>query len=253
MRDFEESTLWRVSGFERARSLTGTSGFARLDGPSLLPTTLLADLRRLDAGGASNDVLEVAATCMRHREPALLCVQVDGLVWPLTLFPSAMLVHSPRDIAQLTPAALGTASLLSAEAPGVRPPGHWLQERVAHADQYRPLMPLLWALALNGPRGELLAEIAGTAAYRAIKNPAAEGLALSGALAPATERLRRETVSLRSIASWPGMSVDRASRLLNALYLASALLSTRAHPAARPAPQGVHGLREMWRGAPTRR
>ena len=253
MRDFEESTLWRVSGFERARSLTGTSGFARLDGPTVLPTTLLADLRRLDAGGGSRDVLEVAAACMRHREPALLCLQVDGLVWPLTLFPAQMLVHSPRDIAQATPAALGSASLLSAEAPGVRPPGHWLQERVAHAEHYRPLLPLLWSLALNGPRGELLAEIAGTAAYRAVKNPALDGLALSGALAPAAERLRRETVSLRSVAGWPGMSVERASRLLNGLYLASALLATRAHPAARPPPQGLLGLRDRWRGDAGRR
>ena len=239
MRDFEESTLWRVSGFERARSLTGTSGFARLDGTTVLPTTLLADLRRLDAGSGSNDVLEVVAACMRHREPALLCLQVEGLVWPLTLFPSHGLYHSPRDMAQATPAALGSASLLSAEAPGVRPPGHWLQERVAQAEHYRPLLPLLWSLALNGPRGELLAEIAGTAAYRAIKNPAADGLTLGGALAPATERLRRETVSLRSIAGWPGMSVERASRLLNALYLASALLATRAHPAARPPPRSL--------------
>ena len=253
MRDFEESTLWRVSGFERARSLTGTSGFARLDGTTVLPTTLLADLRRLDAGSGSNDVLEVVAACMRHREPALLCLQVEGLVWPLTLFPSHGLYHSPRDMAQATPAALGSASLLSAEAPGVPPPGHWLHERVAQAEHYRPLLPLLWSLALNGPRGELLAEIAGTAAYRAIKNPAADGLTLGGALAPATERLRRETVSLRSIAGWPGMSVERASRLLNALYLASALLATRAHPAARPPPQGLLGLRDTWRGGPTRR
>ncbi len=250
MRDFEESTLWRVSGFERARSLTGTSGFARLAGPTVLPTTLLADLRRLDAGGGSNDVLEVAAACMRHREPALLCLQVEGLVWPLTLFPTQMLYHSPLDIAQAAPAALGRASLLSAEAPGVRPPGHWLHERVAQAEHYRPLLPLLWSLALDGPRSELLAEIAGTAAYRAIKNPAADGLGLAGALGPAAERLRRETVSLRTIASWPGMSHERASRLLNALYLVSALLATRGHPAARAVPRG---LGEMLLGRRPRR
>ncbi len=237
MRDFEASTLWCVSEFERVRVRTGSSGFARLTEASVLPTTLLADLRRLDADGASDDALAVVAACMRHREPALLCLQVEGLVWPVTLFPSEMLYHSPRDIAQASPGALARATLLSAEPPGVRAPGYWMQERAANADPYRPLAPLLWSLAIDGPRATLLAEIAGTAAYRALKSPAAEGLALSGAMGSAGERLRRETVSLRTICGWPGMSVERASRLLNALYLNSALLATRGHPAARAVPR----------------
>lgn len=250
MRDFEDSTLWRVSGFERARLSTGTSGFARLDGPTVLPTTLLADLNRLGADGAGNDVLEVVAACMRHHEPALLCLQYEGLVWPVTLFPAQMLYHSPRDLAQATAPALMRLALLSTEPPGVRPPGHWMHERVGQAGHYRPLLPLLWSLALDGPRSALLAEIAGTAAYRAIKSSAEEGVVMSGALRSAAERLRRETVSLRTICGWPGMSLERASRLLNGLYLASALLATRAHPAARAAPRG---LRELWLGAKPRR
>ena len=250
MRDFEDSTLWRVSGFERVRMLTGTSGFARLDGPTVLPTTLLADLNRLDTDGVGNDVLEVVAACMRHHEPALLCLQYEGLVWPVTLFPSHMLYHSPRDMAQATALALTRLALLSTEPPGVRPPGHWMYERVGQAGHYRPLLPLLWSLALDGPRTALLAEIAGTAAYRAIKSPAEEGVVMSGVLRSAAERLRRETVPLRTICGWPGMSLDRASRLLNGLYLASALLATRAHPAARAAPRG---LRELLLGAKPRR
>ena len=250
MRDFEESTLWHVSEFERIQLRTGSSGFARLEGPTVLPTTLLADLRRLDAGGGSDDVLEVVAACMRHREPALLCLQYEGLVWPITLFPAQMLYHSPRDLAQATTAALARVTLLSTEPPGVRPPGHWMQERIAQADFYRPLLPLLWSLAIDGPRPDLLAELGGPAAYRAVKSLADDGLAVSGALGSAATRLRREAVPLRTIAAWPGMSVERASRLLNGLYLASALLSTRAHPAARAAPRG---LREMLLGPKARR
>ena len=53
----------------------------------------------------------------------------------------------------------------------------------------------------------------------------------------AGQRLRRETVALRDIAAWPGMSLERASRLLNGLYLTSSLLATRAHPAARGEPR----------------
>lgn len=239
MRDFEDSTLWRISEFERVRLQTGGSGFARLDGATVLPTTLLADLRRLDAGGAGHDPLEVTAACVRHREAALLCLACDGLLWPVTLFPHHMLYHAPRDLDQASPAGLASLSLISAEPPGVRPPGHWMHERVAATASYRPLEPLLWTLALQGPRNTPLAEISGTVAYRALK-PVDEGVAaLGGAQRSAAQRLRRETVALRDIAAWPGMSVERASRLLNGLYLTSALLATRAHPAARSQPGGL--------------
>ena len=250
MRDFEDSTLWRVSEFERERFRTGSSAFARLGGPTVLPTTLLADLRRLDADGRSDDVLEVVAACMRHREPALLCLQYAGLVWPVTLFPSQLLYHSPRDMSQALPNLLATTTLLSAEPPGVRPPGHWMHERIAQADHYRSLLPWLWALALDGPRATLLAEIDGTVAYRALKLPADEGLALNGAMGSAALRLRRETVSLRTISGWPGMTTERASRLLNGLYLVSSLLTTRAHPAARAKPRG---WLDLLRGAKAKR
>jgi hypothetical protein len=100
-------------------------------------------------------------------------------------------------------------------------------------EHYHALKPLLWNLALNGPRNELLAEIAGNAAYR-VTLSREDRLLAPGALGPAADRLRRETVSLRDIAKWPGMSTDRACRLLNALYLTSALMVMRSHAAARP-------------------
>ena len=65
-----------------------------------------------------------------------------------------------------------------------------------------------------------------------------EGVHAPGALGSAVERLRRESVSLKTIAGWPGMSAERASRLLNALYLASELMITRSHPAARDTSSG---------------
>lgn len=227
---------------------TGGSGFARLDGLSVLPTTLLADLYRLDPGGVGGDPLEVAAACVRHREAALLCLQCDGLVWPVTVFPQQMLYHSPRNLAQASLASLGSLSLLSAEPPGVRPPGHWMHERIANSASYRSLDPLLWALALHGPRSAVLAEISGTVAYRALKQIGDVGTLLTGAQRSAALRLHRETVSLRDIAGWPGMSVERASRMLNGLYLTSSLLATRAHPAARSQPGGLLGRLKRPRG-----
>lgn len=232
MTDPESSELWRVSEFERAHAGSLSSAFSTGDTPTVLPTTLLADLRRLEARGSSDDVLEVTAACMRNHDAALLCFEIDGRVWPVTVFPLQMLYHSPRGMGDAGAAVLQRLRLLRIEPPGVRPPGHWMHERVAEVERYRPLAPLLWALALEGPRSALLAEISGSVAYRALKSPADEGVALGGALRSAADRLRRETVSLRTISQWPGMSVERASRLLNALYLNAALLATRAHPAA---------------------
>ena len=249
MRDFEDSTLWRISEYDRVRQSTGTSGFDRLSGARVLPTTLLADLRRLDADPESNDVLEVVAACMRHRQSALLVLQHQGLVWPVTIFPAQMMYHSPISLhdSGRGRGVTGLADLrvLETEPAGVRAPGPWLlgpSVDPVQASHYRELQPLLWSLALDGPRSTLLSEIAGTAAYRAIRCPAQEeGLATPGSLASACERLRRETVALRTIASWPAMNVERAGRLLNALYLAGALLVSRTHPAARS------GAKSGWR------
>lgn len=236
MRDFDDTTLWDVSEFERVRRETGTSGFAGLDRQTVLPTTLLADLRRMGAERHAADALEVIAACLRHREPALLCLRHETVVWPVTVFPSQELYHSPRDMALATPSGLAGLEVLSTEPPGVRAPGHWMSERIGHAEHYRPLAPLVWRLALQGPRATLLDEIAGPAAYRFAASRLDDVPAPTGALGSAMERLRHETVPLRQIASWPGMSVERASRLLNALYLASALIVSRATPAAREAP-----------------
>lgn len=240
MRDFEDTTLWRISAFERMRNETGTSGFMRMGGPTMLPSTLLADLSRLERTQEDSDALEVIASCVRHREPALLCLRHDELVWPVTVFPNEMLYHSPRDMSDASASGMNSLQVLAVEPPGVKPPGHWMYERVGEAGHYRPLTPLLWAMALHGPRRQPLSEIGGTAAYRAVVRQ--ERPPVSGAMGSAVERLRRESVSMRDIAAWPGMNAERAARLLNGLYLTSDLIVTRAHHAARSEPGSLRGL-----------
>ena len=251
MRDFEDSTLWRVSAFERVLHETGTSGFTRLDGVTVLPTTLLSDLRRLHRDPETNDLLEVMAACLRHREAALLCIQIGSLVWPVSLFPQAMLYHSPRDVAQAPSEGLLHARVLTTEPPGVKPPGHWMYERVAADQHYHTLIPMLWDMAMRGPRRSLLTEIGGRAAYRVMPSRmASERLAATGALDSALHRLQRDSASLREIAGWPGMDVERASRLLNALYLSGGLMVSRSHPSAREPPGAG---RSLFRSAKLRR
>lgn len=229
MPDFEDSTLWRISAYDRFRQERGTSAFAPLAGNTVLPTTMMADLRHLEARREQSDVLEIMATCMRHRQAALVCVRHEGMAWPLTIFPAELLHHAPRDLCRASPESLADVQVIACDPPGVRPPDHWMRERVARLDRYWPLKPLLWALALHGPRRTLLNEIGGNVAYR-VTQPRSERPAAPGAMEPATERLRREAATLREMAKWPGMSVERASRLLNGLYLCTSLMVLRTHP-----------------------
>jgi hypothetical protein len=243
MHEFNDSTLWPSSDFESSLKTTGTSGYARLGGPALLPMELLADLGRLAADPARNDVLEVVAACLRHGHASLLCVSLGAVVCPVTLFPAQQTFHSPRDLGALPDVEFASWRVLAAEPPGVPMPDQVTGAVGLHIDHYRPLAPLLWKLALHGPRRRLLQEIGGTAAYRVLRDPSADGLPLSGAVQSSLQRLRRDAASVRAISEWPGMSVERACRLLNALYLASALLVTRTHPAARDEPAAVMLLR----------
>ncbi len=97
-RDVNESTLWRISAYEHLRAETGNSGFATLGQRSLLSTSLNAELSRMRNQGQSDDVLVVLSACLRNRENALLLLQHQGMVWPLSLLPRQDLYHLPRPI-----------------------------------------------------------------------------------------------------------------------------------------------------------
>ena len=238
MADFDSSTLWRISAFERARD-AGQLAAGSDDRPTLLPTTLLVELQQLQNDPVQDDVLEVIAACIRNREAALLYLEHGSHVWPVTLFPREFLYHSPRDVSHMAPgAAMSGLRLISAEPPGVKPPGDAMHERVASPERYRPLGPLLWAVALHGPRTSLLMEISGRVAYRMVSSSARDLPPSLGALSSAVLRLKNDAASLKDISQWPGLSIERASRMLNALYLTGALMVSRSHPAARPEPMG---------------
>ncbi|MEO6410570.1 MAG: hypothetical protein ABIO45_17720 [Burkholderiaceae bacterium] len=248
MRDFDDSTLWRISAYERMRDEHGgNSGFARLDGvPTMLPTTLLGDLQHSDGQPRDNDVVEVMAACLRQRESALLYLRHEGLVWPVTLFPARELYHAPRDLVESTARDLADLTVLAFEPPGLQPPGHWKHELVGHLQHYLPLERLLWAVALKGPRGALLAEIDGPVVYRALHKSDRIEQAAPGAMGSARDRLHRDAASLREIAGWPGMSFERATRLLNAMYLTTQLMVVRTHPGSRAGQPERRGISRLW-------
>ena len=240
-----EPELWRISAFQRAMGELADMEAAGHGGAGLtsLSPSLLADLERFDhyAGGA--EVLEVVASCMRHGQNVALHLARDGYVIPITVFPNERLYHSPLPQESLLDSRLDELKLLQVEPAVLRPPGARRSDLVGASHLYHPLTPLLWSLALYGPRKTLLHEIEGPAVYRTSPGLDLRKLELRGAYAHGVYRLKDETVPLRTIASWPGFTEERAIRLLNALYLQSGLIVSRTHPAALSATT----LAQSWR------
>ncbi len=198
---------------------------------SSLSPSLLADLQRFQHGGSGGEVLEVLAACLRHSQDMALHLDRDQHVLPLTVFPRERLFHTPLPLDTLYATRFDSVRLLQVERAVLRAPGGRAEDLVAPADQCHALGPLLWHLALHGPRFELLPELAGPAVYRVAPDLEIPAV-LSGALAAAVGRLRQEPVSLRALAAWPGFDRERAARLLNGLYLQAGLIVSRTHPAA---------------------
>lgn len=249
MRSLDDSTLWRISAFEREQAREGESGFMSLTRQTALPTTLHADLTRIDRAGYSDDAVEVVAACMRQRENALVLLRLQGLVWPLTLFPRHDLHHLPRPLIPALTQGARDLAVIQVDPAGLRPPGDYAHERVGDLAHYRPLAPLLWALALQGPQAHLLSAIAGRAAYRLAPGFSSSGIQLPGALGPALTRLQTEIAPLASIARWPGMDHERAVRLLNGSYLHGALMVLRNHAGARHDASKLQVLGRWWRNS----
>jgi hypothetical protein len=190
------------------------------------------DLLRFEQDGRKAEALEVMAACVRHAQRVTVHLQSDDKVVPLTVFPQERVVHCPIDMDAFVASRLTELQVLHVEPALLRPPGDPEQSLVGDLHQYHPLGPLLWELAMRGFRAELLPEIAPPAAYRIAPGVDLGGLHLAGAMLAAVERLQRQTTNLRDMSDWPGFDRERASRLLNALYLQAGLIVSRTHPDA---------------------
>jgi hypothetical protein len=232
--------LMRISDFRRYLRQQQQEQATSTRLTSLSPS-LLQDLLRHDRDGRASDLLEVLAAALRHGRALLLHLGLEQHVIPLTLFPAERLAHCALTPAQLLNSRLQAFEVLQVEPALLQPPGSRERTLVSEAALYGPLGPLAWALAMRGARDTLLPELAGSAAYRVTPGADLRALGLTGPLAAAVRRLRREATNLREMSDWPGFDRERAARLLNALYLQSALIVSRAHPAA---------TNEGWRSHP---
>ncbi len=238
---FGEPELLKASSYQRyleeldADPIPGSPA-SRL---SQLSSSLQADLWNHEQRTGSYEIVEVMAACIRHSSRVTIHLQCVDRVVPLTVFPYEHLVHCPMDLDELVERHLPNLHVMHLEPATLRPPGDPVRELIGEPRLYRSLMPLLWVLALRGPRRELLPEIAGPAVYRVSPALDLEAAPISGSLRAAIERLRRQAVSLGTIAAWPAFDRERAARLLNALYLQAGLITSRSHPDA---------VRESWFG-----
>lgn len=223
---------WRAAtppGWRRSRP---TEDVTHTELSSLSPS-LLQDLMRFDLnGGPQRELLEVLAACLRHTQPLAISVALPRQMLTLSVFPLDRLVHCPVPLAEFLADDLRALQVLQVQPASLRPPGSAEAARVADPALYSPLGQLLWGVALHGARDALLPELAGQAAYRVSPGISLGGLDVPDAVVDGIARLRRQTTNLREIAGWPGIGTERATRLLNALYLHSSLIVSRTHPAA---------------------
>ncbi len=231
---FGEPELMRVSDFQRylhepggPRARVVADGAHGLQG---LSPSLLADLMRFEYAGQASEALEVLAACVRHAQHVVVHLQMGESVVPLTVFAVDRLVHCPVPVDSLLLKRPTELRVLHVEPAILRPPGDPESSLVGESHHYHPLRPLLWELALRGARGTLLPEIAGQVAYRVAPGVDLSGLRVAGALPAAILKLQGDRYTLRELADWPGFDTDRASRLLNALYLQSGLIVSRTRP-----------------------
>ncbi len=232
--------LMRISDFRRyLRQQQAQEQHASSTRLNSLSPSLLLDLRRHERSGQHSDLLEVVAAALRHGRRLLLHLGLGQHVIGLTLFPAERLAHCALTPQQLLESRLNAFEVLQVEPALLQPPGR----RASAADSalYGPLGPLSWALAMRGARDGLLPELGGAVAYRVTPGADLRALALPPTLDAAIRRLRREATNLREMSEWPGFDREHAARLINALYLQSALIVSRAHPAA---------TNEGWRSHP---
>lgn len=199
---------------------------------SSLSPSLMQDLLRFDEHNPQRELLEVLAAGVRHTQPLAI-----GLAWgqqslTLSVFPTHRLVHCPMAMDDFLAGNLEALRVRQVQPATLRPPGSPEVARIGNPALYAPLGPLLWAVALRGSRDALLPELAGQAAYRVAPGVTLSGLDVPDAMAACIGRLRRQTSNLRELAEWHQIGLQRATRLLNALYLQSGLIVSRTHPAA---------------------
>lgn len=229
-----DDQLMSASDFARHVRLLGVAHTQVSAGvrQTTLSPSLLADLDRFEHG-TGVEPLDVLAACIRHGRPLVLFLELAGRVLSLRLFPAQALFACTADMLGMPEAHVRELRFVRVE-PGVQYREPEAQDGEAARAFTGPLPQLLWRMAMRGHRWAPLPEIDGRACYRVSPVLAINLLPADDAAAVAVlSRLKRKALALDDIAAEPGMGIERACRLLNAVYLQAGLITLRSAPAAR--------------------
>lgn len=202
---------------DRADTLSGDES----DAPSTLSASLRGDLKRFSDQAETAELLPVVAASVRHGHPLCLSVELDGKEHELALDPLRNLFSCSTDLCALPDQALERIRLRNIVQ---------AQPDTEHHDRRRmgSLRPLLWHLALRGPRSELLPELAGKVRCRVILGTPLNGLPLDGSRKRMIDRMKFAPVSVDDLMTGTGLTRVAIQRVWNALYLQSALMVSRS-------------------------
>lgn len=198
------------------------TGEASLGARSTLSGALQRDVARFLASPGSGELLPVMAASVRHSRPIRAILAQDDCEVCLTLDPRVQLFDCDLDLLSLEEAQFKALHLQRVDD---------ANEFDSHRRSPRAgrLAKLLWRVAMEGNRDEILPEIGGPVTYRISGGFRRDLVALPLGLEPIVARLCGPPATLQELRQIVG-SAPLLQRLLNALYLDSALIVTRAGP-----------------------
>lgn len=204
--------------------------------PTTLSPSVLSDLSRFANDLDSADPLPVVAASLRHMKSLVLHLRHSLGELPLHIFPREQRFGCAVDLLSLPPGEIRRFYLTRVEPWD----DFWHGSGSNAPKRIHPLRPLLWMLALNGPRESLLPEISGPVRYRLGPGVSLHQLPLEESVRCLLWAMREVASSFDELIRGSGLEPCALSRLLNALYLQSALIVTSATLAAkrdRPLPR----------------
>lgn len=190
---------------------------------STLSPSLREDLLRFADAGAEIELLPAIAASVRHARSVLLGLDLQGLRILASIHPRQQVFRAPLDLGALSPAECRSLKLVHVE-----PLGSVAGEQPGGETSSGALRPLLWRLAMHGPRVDLLPEVQGPVRYRLAFGAALRGLDIAPEFGPVLARLKSVPLGLDELVAASGIGREMLQRLLNALYLQSGLMIVRA-------------------------
>lgn len=226
-RPLTDGTCFLTTHAASTQSFGEESVPASVAGPTTVHSTLSPSLRedllRFADAGAEIELLPALAASVRHAKSVLVGLDLQGQRIVASIHPRQQIFRAPLDLGALSPAECRVLKLVHVE-----PQAGGSVEDAGRDTSTGPLRPLLWRLAMFGPRADLLPEVRGPVRYRLAFGAALQDLDIAPEFGPVLARLKSMPLGLDELVAGSGLGRDVLQRLMNALYLQSGLMIVRA-------------------------